>query len=175
MKPKLILLAASGLLLTACSGAQLAQTEGVTPNGSAFENELFAEYLALSRKEYREADYRDSDRFARRARVAASGEPVAPEALTARRLPANKVQGLTDARARLTAALAAGAAGKMPRETAQAQAAFDCWMQEQEENFQPTHIAACESDFLTAITVVEDQLAVWFDEIASGTSSQWTG
>ena len=57
------------------------------------------------------------------------------------------------------AALAEGAAEKMPADAARAQVAFDCWMQEQEENRQPNDIAACQADFIAAMTTVEDGLA----------------
>src|SRR3546814_14447170 len=50
---------------------------------------------------------------------------------------------LTSSRERLMAVLAAGAAQSDPTQAAEAQVAFDCWMQEQEENFQPDDIAAC--------------------------------
>ncbi len=40
-------------------------------------------------------------------------------------------------------------------EAANAQVMFDCWMQEQEENFQPPDIARCRDGFSAAIAAVE--------------------
>src|SRR3546814_14624397 len=53
------------------------------------------------------------------------------------------------------AVLAAGAAQSDPTQAAEAQVAFDCWMQEQEENFQPDDIAACRDRFEAAMAGLE--------------------
>lgn len=72
-----------------------------------------------------------------RANSAASGKPGQPENITNHELAGNKVGELSEARARLMSALAAGARDMAPMQAANTQAKFDCWMQEQEENFQP--------------------------------------
>ena len=81
-----------------------------------------------------------------RAIAAGSGKKVLSKEVSARPLPADKVDVLKDARERLTAAFPKGATDKMPKEAATAQVMFDCWMQEQEENFQPEDIAASRAD-----------------------------
>ena len=144
-----------GVVLSACGGLELGRTTGMQPTGSAFDQALFAEYLALSQMEYNEADYADSDTFALRAQAAANMQKFAPEELSARNLPEDKVGELKDARYRLVRALSAGGAEKAPKPAAKAQAMFDCWMQEQEENFQPADIAACRAQFLTAMSEVD--------------------
>jgi OOP family OmpA-OmpF porin len=70
-------------------------------------------------------------------------------------LPKDKLGELSDARARLMAALTAGARDKAPIQAANAQVNFDCWMQEQEENFQPDDIARCRSGFTQALLGAE--------------------
>ena len=146
------------LALSAC-GLTLDSAERSTAPGGAFEAGLHAAYLDLARAEYDEADYRDADSFARRALALSRGGSVAPDAAEARRLPADSVGELTDARARLTAALDKSAATKAPDLAASAQANFDCWIQEQEENRQPADIAACRSGFMTAMASVDEALA----------------
>lgn len=141
--------------LSACGGLELGKAKGVSPKGSAFDQHLYAEYLTLSQMEYDEADYRDSDAFALRAVAAGSGKSPAPEAIAARGLPADKVGELTTARGRLVAVLGAGAGDRLPQPAARAQAMFDCWMQEQEENFQPADIAACRAGFDEAMAKLE--------------------
>src|SRR5690606_15451137 len=69
----------------------------------------------------------------------------------------DKVNELATSRTRLMAAMAGGAAEKKPFDAATAQASFDCWMEQQEENFQPAHIAACRDDFMTAMARLEEQ------------------
>lgn len=51
-----------------------------------------------------------------------------------------------------------GGAVFAPAEAATAQAAFDCWMQEQEENFQPRDIGACQNRYLAAMARLEEIL-----------------
>ena len=141
--------------LSACGGLELGKAKSVSPKGSAFDQHLYAEYITLSQMEYDEADYVDADTFALRAVAAGSGKSPAPEAIAARKLPAEKVGELTAARGRLAAVLGAGAANRLPQPAARAQAMFDCWMQEQEENFQPKDIAACRAGFDEAMAKLE--------------------
>lgn len=52
-------------------------------------------------------------------------------------------------------ALEAGGSKRLPQPAARAQAMFDCWMQEQEENFQPKDIARCRASFEAAMKQLE--------------------
>ena len=151
------MLAAGALLLGAC-GTKLEPAQNSIPPGTPFEAGLHSGYLQLSKSEYSEADYRDSDTFARRVIASSLGEPVSPEELSARHLPEDTVKDLTSARQRLVSALDATARTKAPAAAARAQVMFDCWMQEQEENFQPGDIARCRSAFESAMAEVEDAM-----------------
>lgn len=139
------------ILLAGCTGSQLKQSEKAVPEGPEFSKELYSGYMDLARSEYSEGDYWDSDAFANRAEVAASGGNVPLESIESRNLPANHVAELSDARARLTAALDGGMATRDPVNAAKAQVNFDCWMQEQEENWQTDDIAACRNGYLAAM------------------------
>ncbi len=144
--------AAAGVLLFAgCSGQQLGSAEKVKPTGSEFNQALYQGYVSLAKDEYREGDYRDSDKFAGRAKQAGTGGSVMPEEVAARKLPADKAGELTDARASLVAALDGGTRERDPVRAASAQVMFDCWMQEQEENRQPADIARCRDGFYAAL------------------------
>ncbi len=151
------LLSASALLIGAC-GLQLDRAENTTPPGGNFEAGLHTGYIGLSKSEYNEADYRDSDTFAVRAIALSLGEAVSPEELAGRQLPEDKVGDLSNARQRLVTALDATARTKVPAPAARAQVMFDCWMQEQEENFQPDDIQRCRSGFEGAMAEVEDAM-----------------
>lgn len=137
-------------MLSACSGT-LMQAERATAPSDPFTRALHAGYAALARAEIDENDFADADAFAARALAASNGKPPAPENFAARRLPAEKLPALSAARERLVTALERGAAKSAPDRAARAQLAFDCWMQEQEENFQPGEIAACRDRFAAAI------------------------
>lgn len=125
------------------------------PQGNSFDRALRDAYLDLSRVEYNEGDYGNSDRFAERSIAAAQGEQVLPEEISARDLPEDDVGELSDARQSLMAALSGGAGQRDPLNAAEAQVAFDCWMEEQEEDIQPDDIAACRDRFMAAMAQLE--------------------
>ncbi len=148
-----------GALLLAGCGVQLEVAEEAEPKGTDFSKSLYEGYLELSRTEYQEGDYKDSDAFAQRAITAADGAAPPPEAIQARDLPADQVTFLAEARERLLALLQEGGIERLPQEAAAAQIKFECWMQEQEENRQPEDIAACRTDFFDAMANLETELA----------------
>ncbi len=147
-----------GFTLAGCAGSQLETARKASPTGDSFTQNLYAGYIDLSAGEFDEADYVDSDWFAGRAISAAGNVAVAPEEIGNRALPADRARVLSAARERLVAALQATATSKHPVNAARAQVMFDCWMQEQEENFQPDHIAACRDGFIAAIGQVESAI-----------------
>ncbi len=155
---KLFIAGVAVLALSAC-GTQLERAESVSPEGSAFDVSLFNGYVDLSRSEYGEGDYNDSDTFAISALNAGAGNRPAPEEVGSRAQPENKIGELGDARARLVAVLDnPKAISEYPDDTAAAQVMFDCWMQEQEENWQPEDIERCRSSYYDKIAALEDAL-----------------
>ena len=157
-RPMRLALATAGLaLLVGCSGMELQNAESTPSQGNEFNRNLQEGYVKLSEDEFNEADYDDSDHFAMRSMEAAKGGPVQPEMISSRNLPEDKVAELANERERLMRAMAAGASEAKPLDAAEAQVSFDCWMQEQEENFQPEDIAACRDRFMTAMAALEVQ------------------
>ncbi len=152
---KLILPLAGALVLAGCAGMELEKAQNLTPEGSAFDTNLYEGYLDLAVLEYAETDYTDSDAFATRAIGAGSGQLVRPEQIDQRALPEDNIDELMVARRRLTLALSSGAKERQPVEAAHAQVMFDCWMQEQEENFQPDDIARCRAALMAALEKLE--------------------
>jgi outer membrane protein OmpA-like peptidoglycan-associated protein len=140
------------LSLAACAGTQLDAAKRVSPDGAdAFSTNLYKEYIGLAQMEFDEGDYQDSDVFAERAMAAAGGAPTLPEELGARNIP-NKYQGeIAEARRNLMAALDAGGRTATPDHAARAQAMFDCWTQEAEEDIQPSDIEWCRDRFDAAL------------------------
>jgi len=72
--------------------------------------------------------------------------------------PADRVLALEIARARLDTILEAGGRETAGAATAMAQVGFDCWMQEQEENFQLDDIANCMRMFEQGASAAEKAL-----------------
>lgn len=155
---KFAILGAASLVLAACGG-KLQQAEMVTPGGSPFQQALYGGYMELAKAEYNEGDYIDSDRFAEKAMAAARGENVDPYHPEEWHLPKDREPVLKGARERLMAVKAKGAQDKLPNEVASAQTAFDCWVQEQEENWQPKDIAACRDRFVDSMEVIDKMMA----------------
>ena len=145
---------AAAALVSACSG-HLSEAERAPAPSDLFAAKLQSGYVALARAEADENDFEDARAFADRALSAARGQPTQPEALSARKLPQESVPALADARERLIRALGSGAGARTPEDAAEAQLGFDCWMQEQEEDFQDADIAACRGRFLAAIARIE--------------------
>lgn len=140
--------------LSAC-GFQLNEAKKASPQGTVFQNSLYGGYIGLSQEEFDEADYEDADVFAQRAMMAARGENFDPEEIGDREIPEAAVNELTAARARLMTAFGAGAIDKIPGQAARAQVMFDCWMQEQEEDFQPEDIEKCKAEFEDAMAKID--------------------
>jgi OmpA-OmpF porin, OOP family len=148
-------LGALGLLAGCATDIQKIRTVQAT-GGSAFTQALTEEYRQFSLFEADEMyDWPDAGYFARKGLAAANGEVVLPEELGNWDLPADKVDELSQARGRLMTALDGGARDSNPTVAARAQGAFDCWVEQQEENHQPDHIAACRNKFLQAMEELE--------------------
>ncbi|MCP5367356.1 MAG: OmpA family protein [Hyphomicrobiales bacterium] len=125
--------------------------------GSPFQQALHKEYVQLADLEQGEEDWKDAVYFNDRARMSAQGETVSPTAMDERVIPDNMVGALSSARAALMDALNGGAGARKPGAAARAQAGFDCWMQEQEENFQPDDIAACKKMYDDAMAELAEK------------------
>lgn len=116
-----------------------------------FEDNLRNEYKALSDWEWKQQDYPDSHYHGDRAMVIAPGVYPEPEVTEYRKLPESTIPGIKAAREVLVGALANGARDQYPQQAATAQAMFDCWLEQQEENFQPEHINLCKLKFEQAM------------------------
>lgn len=152
---RLVIVTATALLLGACSGLGVYDADNATPSGDAFSRALYGEYVMLSKAEHDESDFADSDVFAMRAIAAAKGNPPDPEEVAARNQTTANAKALAAGRARLVEALAGGARTRAPADAAEAQARYDCWAQEQEENFQPDDIDNCRIQFFGALARIE--------------------
>lgn len=157
---QLRIIAATALCASAVGGCSFALNDArdLEPSGTAFARELHKGYVQLAQRELDENDFTDARAFALRARSAGTGKPEPPENLDLRKIPQKHHAPLTEARARLRAALDAGARTRTPRSAARAQLMFECWAQEQEENFQPDDIAKCRDGFETAMAAVASNL-----------------
>lgn len=142
-------------LLAGCTGTELGEAERTKPAGTGFGAAAYKEYIDLAKSEYREGDYRSSDHYALKAMAAAKAQPVNPDAVAMRQLPPATVGEITGAHTRLVKAMDGGARDRQPALAARAQAMMDCWMEQQEENFQPVDIARCRTEYMAAMAQLD--------------------
>ncbi len=157
-------LAAQTLIAFALGGCgatfDFAELRQMEAPGEGFPAALSREYKAFALFEADEMnDWPDAAHFGTKARNAAAGTAVPPEKPQDWRLPADKVGEIAAGWARLTDALDRDAAARLPGIAAHAQVNFDCWVEQQEENWQTDHIARCRDGFLAAIGAIEVDFA----------------
>jgi OOP family OmpA-OmpF porin len=148
------------MAVSACSNfnqhSELEALNEVQAVGSPFTQQLTVEYRDFANREMNEMfDYPDALHFARKGLATAAGEVVLPEPISDWNLLPHHMQELGTARARLIVAFDLGAREIAPKEAAIAQARFDCWIEQQEENWQANDILACKSQYLDAMANLE--------------------
>jgi len=133
--------------------------------GGPYNEALYTETMEHANYEYdKMEDWKHAMFHANNAITAAKGGTYEPAVLSEWELPADKVDELTSARSRLVAALAAGAPRNNPQQAARALAKFNCWVEQQRENFQPKDIAYCRDAFYAALEQIEVKKATQFPE-----------
>tara|TARA_B100000686_G_C16685909_1_gene914786 strand:- start:26 stop:907 length:882 start_codon:yes stop_codon:yes gene_type:complete len=141
------------LLVAGCGSVELVnEISDMQTTRDEFKAALHKEYVALALKEQSINDEDDAVFFIKRAREVGLGLDLAPQPLSDRKgIPKYARKGLAAARASLVAKLWNGADELTPLASAKAQASFDCWLEEQEENSQPESIRACRQAFTAAL------------------------
>src|SRR5262249_37016633 len=134
-------LATAGLL-AGCS-SDIDTLRNTSGTGSAFTKALTDEYRLLSAADADNYDWPNAGYFARKRLSGAGGRVVLPGEPAPWHLPPEKIKEISKSRADLMRRLDDGFREDAPETTARAQARFDCWVEEQEENPRPAEIAAC--------------------------------
>jgi OOP family OmpA-OmpF porin len=168
---KMILTAGVALMLGACAYQNVNSIADMSFSGDSYNEMLADAYKGFAMFEANNMkDWPDADFFAMKGLAAANGETVMPSTLDERNLPEFSVAELSDARARLMDAIDNKNIERNWEHIAKAQASFDCWMEQQEENIQPDHISDCKVHFEEAMAkitmpavVVEETFRAFFD------------
>jgi OOP family OmpA-OmpF porin len=158
-----LILAGLAVALAGCSGiskhSEIEALNEAQASGSPFTQYLAAEYRDYANRENKQMfDYPDAIHFARKGLAAAAGDVVMPEPLSDWNLLPKHMEELGTARGRLINAFDLGARDVSPQLAAIAQARFDCWIEQQEENWQKDDITACKSQFMEAMDKLEGML-----------------
>lgn len=136
---------------------QVGQIRQEAPTGDDFRANLVREYKELTLFEADEMyDWIDAENHAGKGMMAANGATPLPYDPSEWGIedPA-KLLELQSARAGMMALFDKGARTTAPKQAAQAQAKYDCWVEQQEEGHQPDHIAACKQDFELAMAALD--------------------
>lgn len=168
----LILTCMTTVGLTACASTH--PTDRVQSdefNHIIYGAHLADEYKELSAYEAQEMkDWKDAKYYAKKGLDAAAGENVRPTTLDERDIPEFAVSDLEKAGKKLDYKLNHKHTPDNWDALAKAQAKYDCWTEQQEENIQPNHIEECQVDFYEAIKKVggspiksEDSYRIYFD------------
>lgn len=96
-----------------------------------------------------------SDHYAKKALLAERGIHPEPEELFLRSISIRNMNELADARNQLEAAFARHARWHFPREAADAQLAFDCWVEESERLISGNRREQCRTTFWNAIAAMK--------------------
>ena len=124
------------------------------PQGPEFNQGLREGYLELA--DAMAGDHPDRWHFQFKAVDSAKGELVYPDTVESRWLAAERAEELAAARARLLAALDQTGRDKAPEPAAEAQVAFDCWLEQ--AVWSADAGLTCKQRFETAIAEVERAL-----------------
>lgn len=134
------------LCLPACTNT-LEKLRQTRPVESLYHKLLAQEYLELSESEERSYDWFDASYFAEKGLLAAQGGRIEPEHVENWNVGPVARPVLVQARRYLMDALEGDTILNHPRLSAQAVFLFDCWIEEQEENWQLSYIESCREDF----------------------------
>jgi OOP family OmpA-OmpF porin len=134
----------------------MARARSAQPSG-AFATAAYQDLMKHAEYEFVQTDYRDAMFHARKAIAVASGQTIAPQNPSERMLPADKVAEIQDGYGRLNTVLGNGGMDRNPEAAGVAIGSFDCWIEQQEENFQPADIASCRDAFFTAMGQLEQK------------------
>jgi OOP family OmpA-OmpF porin len=154
-------LASSGAQAVILYGDEMDDARAMQPSGADFDSYLAREYRDFFLFEADEMyDWIDADYFAGKALQAQAQGNVQPEDPAEWDIDEAHMPELSEGRRDLMDAFTRGGKEKAPEAAAIAQAKYDCWIEQQEEGHQPTHIAACREDFRAALATLDDAMQV---------------
>jgi outer membrane protein OmpA-like peptidoglycan-associated protein len=124
-----------------------------------FSSGLRQGYVELADSELAQGDRSDAGHYRYKVQSIARGMSIDPEGLSTRKIPTEKINELAEARNFLMTAFARDAKNTAPVKAAEAQVAFDCWVEQQEENFQSEDIKSCRDRYEVAANALKEIFA----------------
>lgn len=143
----LLTCALCGSLLTACGTTDYEHLANSKPAVTPFSKSLSNEYKNFAKSEIDQYDWPDQQLIAQKGLKAAREKQPLPEQPENWRLSQDDKILLANYRKDLIHWLNTDGRFKTPAQSARAQARFDCWIEQKEENWQHEHIKACKDSF----------------------------
>lgn len=143
-------------LLSGCAEFSLEELRQAESAGSPFQRALSNYYLAFAESEAEQFDWLDVRHFADKGLLAAYGSDTAPEDPANWNVPEAMLPELMAGYEKLMSVLTPAKRTAEPELTAHAQYLYDCWVEQQEENWQLDDIAACREGFYRIIDKLEN-------------------
>lgn len=147
IKPSFRFLLVALCLLSSGCLSNLERLERAPQAGTKFHQALAVDYLDFSRSEAEQYDWADSDFFALKGLKAARGERVEPVLVDHWDIPDAEKVAASQARSSLLELLSDDTIRHYPKVAAKAIFLFDCWLEQQEEEWQGEHINFCREEF----------------------------
>lgn len=170
MLRKLLMVCSVIFLSSACTST-LDKLRNAQHVDSEYHASLSKLYLEFAESEADQYDWFDSTYFAEKGLLVANGANVTPENLMDWDLPPAIIDDLTHAREYLIKALDEDNKERLPDLSARALFLYDCWVEQQEENWQVEHIESCREEFYDVL----DQLLEKSKENAEIKLTELTG
>ncbi len=130
-------------LATGCSTYSLKELRHAKPSDVPFQQALATLYMNYAMQEEKNYDWFTSMYFADKGLMAIYGKDVQPEKIEDWRLPAEVVPAMERAREQVVKLLTQQNKRDFPQQLAEAVYNFDCWVEQQYENWQWEDIARC--------------------------------
>lgn len=132
-------------------------------DGKSFDMHLAKEYRDLANFEWNKMlDYKDGNNYAEKGLDASAHKLVLPEDPKDWNLPDDEKKEIYSAHRKLLEFLTADAGSKMPHQAALAQTKFDCWVEQQHENWQFKDIAKCREGFYDALNELKKNVDITY-------------
>jgi OOP family OmpA-OmpF porin len=151
---KLFMLIATMLLSNACT--RLETFQRVSPQTDLFTQSLLKHYQNFATDEAAQYDWTSSQHFIDKGMKLAYGKSISPELIEEWSIPDEALPALIAARHDLVQLLEQPAIRQQhPNILANAFFGFDCWVEQQEENWQTEEIEQCRDLFFTNINILK--------------------
>lgn len=140
-----------GVMTSSCAMYSLEELRNTASAGDAFQTALSKRYMDFATEEEKDYDWASSWHFADKGLMLAYGKDMPPEDLNNWSIPEDVLPALEKARAQVLAVLTPENMKRAPERTADVQFYFDCWVEQQEENWQVDDIAFCRDHLMHAL------------------------